>query len=94
MFQTKRALREKINQLERELSEMQTISAFIDNAPLPKCRNFSCVGCEHIIYRRYRNRLFVLGCGKSLECPDFQQAERSAETQQLLQEDLLSQQSL
>ncbi len=94
MFETKKLLKKKITDLEKELrdaKDQKYISAFIDSSDLPKCKSLACIGCEHMIFHEYHCHLFPVGCGKNRECPDFQPTERSAENRRLLQEVLLSQ---
>ena len=95
MFLRKRKLEKRISELEMELFDAQrkgAVSALIESAALPKCESLACVNCQHIIYQRHQNHLFVLGCGKDLKCPDFAPVQRGAEDRQSLQEALLSQQ--
>ncbi len=93
MFQTKKALRARIRELERQLEAEHKASAIIDGSGLPKCESLACVNCEHIVFHKGFNQMFVVGCGKGVKCPDFQRVNRSEETQQSLQEGLLRQQS-
>lgn len=95
MFLGKRQLKKRISELEVKLLDAQrkgAVSALIESTCLPKCESLACVNCQHIVYQRYQNRLFVLGCGKGLKCPDFVPAQRDVEDQQSLQEALLSRQ--
>lgn len=95
VFLGKKQLEKQISELEGELFDAQckgTVSALIESAALPKCESLACVNCQHIVYQRHQNHLFVLGCGKGLKCPDFAPAQRGAEDRQSLQEALLSQQ--
>lgn len=57
--------------IERQLETERMKNALLDNAQLPKCKSIACAMCEHAVYGKTDNRVFILGCGASLECRDF-----------------------
>lgn len=77
MFKTKKQLKQEILRLERELSEEKNDNkyiAMIKNENLPKCKSKACFACKHIVFRRNpfnANTIYLVGCGKDLDCPDF-----------------------
>ena len=75
MFQTKRNLRAKIAELERELEKERhhdRRSALVHSVNLPKCQSLACVGCAFAVFQKGSgDEIFLLGCGKELKCNDF-----------------------
>lgn len=73
MFQTKRALKYRIEVLERELKEANEwvrLGKFAEE--LPKCKNPACVFCKHCV--RYYNGVtsyYAFGCLKGIDCDHF-----------------------
>jgi len=77
MFQTKNQLRREIRRLEAELSEAKNdlkCKVMIETADLPKCKSKACFSCKHIVFRHSpfnSHTVYLVGCGKDLDCPDF-----------------------
>lgn len=67
-------------------------SALVEKADLPKCKSPACYSCKHIAYILHpgNGALYLIGCGKDLNCPDFQEREESAESVETLRETLYS----
>lgn len=76
MFVSRKELKRRLEQAERELSaerEATRRSAFIERAELPRCKSLACVNCEYIVYASaplYGNS-YVVGCGKNNPCADY-----------------------
>lgn len=77
MFQTRRALKYRIEVLEHELkeaSEWVRLSKFAEE--LPKCKNPACIFCEHCIrYYNGANMHYAFGCLKGVDCEHFKLVE-------------------
>lgn len=76
MFETKRTLRKRIEQFEREIEVLrgkQFVSAVIEEKALPKCESMACAGCQKAVFYRdawnYTEKL--IGCGKDIFCKDY-----------------------
>lgn len=100
MRQSKKQLLQRIQELEKELRNEKfhsKRSALVDKANLPKCKSLACAGCRHIIYQHVPGLgTILLGCGKDLACPDFEEPviprpDISQEYQLLLEQGLQSQ---
>lgn len=97
MFQSKKDLINRINELEEELDmerHKSRLSAYIESAGLPKCKDFSCLNCDHIVVQRNNlGAVYVLGCGKNVSCPDFSRAANplTEREKQQLRSEMLSQ---
>lgn len=75
-------------------------SALIEKADLPPCKSLACYTCKHIAYiPGVKSGVYLLGCGKDLDCPEHEQQDESKvcpaelleELQDYLQTQLLSQ---
>lgn len=89
-------LRTQLESARKALSAEETKNAYIDASPLPKCKSLACVNCEHIVYFKAYERIFVIGCGKDLKCQDFKltTTSREPEDRLLLQQALLERSEL
>lgn len=95
MFQTRKLLKERIKELEKQLRFEQhhtRLTALIEKANLPKCKSPACYSCKHIAYVLHPGNggLYLIGCGKDLNCPDFQPRQETAERAETLKETLYS----
>lgn len=80
MFQSKKQLNSRIEELERQIKELQhhTLrSALVDTADLPPCKSPACYNCKYITFLTHpeNGALYLLGCGKDLACPEFEYTE-------------------
>lgn len=80
MFKTKRALRERIHELEYELDNERSktrISAFIEEAGLPPCKSPACRACKYCLRFNYYagSPTYILGCLKGIDCENFELSE-------------------
>lgn len=75
-------------------------SALVEKADLPPCKSLACYNCQHVVYMPgVKGGVYLLGCGKDLDCLNFEQkdvskvcqAELLEELQDYLQMQLLSQ---
>lgn len=77
MFQTRHALKCRIEVLEHELKEANEwvrLSKFAEE--LPKCKNPACVFCKHCIrYYNGVNMYYAFGCLKEIDCEHFELLE-------------------
>ncbi len=77
LFQSNRALRRRISELEAELEVERSKtreSALISKASLPKCKGLYCYQCAYAVLKPsgyYGDIYTLLGCGKDAECKDF-----------------------
>lgn len=75
MFQTKRALKRRIIELEADLSKQQRveqINAIVKKYDLPKCESRICRGCAYASKELTPwGQVILQGCRKDLECKDF-----------------------
>lgn len=81
MFETRKQLLKRIDDLEQEL---------YNAAALPPCESLACINCEHIvIHKTIDGGVYPLGCGKNIACKDFKQKHEilsQQEKQSLLSE--------
>lgn len=75
MFQTKKALRQRIAVLEKELEakgNVERINAFVKAAKLPECESRICRGCAYASKEITPwGQVVFQGCIKELECKSF-----------------------
>lgn len=84
-FETKAKLRERIKELEEQLimeKHHTRRGALVDKADLPKCKSLACYKCEHIVTAvSPHGSLFLLGCGKDLDCESFAAIQDNLQTE-------------
>lgn len=74
MFRTKKYLKQRIAQLEKEVEHHRKRSALVEAADLPKCESVACYNCKYCtwLYHPGNGASYLLGCGKNISCKDFQ----------------------
>lgn len=74
MFQTRKQLKQRIAQLEKEVAHHQKRTALVEAADLPKCESVACYNCKYCtwLYHPGNGASYLLGCGKDIACKDFQ----------------------
>lgn len=75
MYQTRKQLKHKIDELESELASIKQVeaeNAFIKKMGLPKCESRICRGCAYASKEVTPwGKVVFQGCTKDLECKDF-----------------------
>lgn len=76
MFKTRKQLKKRILDLEKELKVAKhhnLRSALVEKADLPKCKSVACYNCKYVtfLYHPENGAMYLLGCGKDLTCNDF-----------------------
>lgn len=77
MFRTKKYLKQRIAQLEKEVEHHRKRSALVEAADLPKCESVACYNCKYCtwLYHPGNGASYLLGCGKNISCKDFQSTD-------------------
>lgn len=73
-FKTRKQLKQRIAQLEKEVAHHKKRTALVETADLPKCESVACYNCKYCIwlYHPGNGASYLLGCGKEIACKDFQ----------------------
>ena len=72
MFETRRQLKAKIFELEKELLEERKINDLISKSGLAKCAGLMCKSCEHGVYiNNGCGYPRLVGCDITVNCPDY-----------------------
>ena len=60
--------------MKRQLTHHKKRIALMDATDLPKCKSVACYNCKHCawLYNPGSTAIYLLGCGKDLECKDFE----------------------
>lgn len=69
MFQTRSALKARIRELERQLSEEEKQAFYdthIENRKLPPVKSPACKDCKHMVQYFDKSGCYVLGCAKAV----------------------------
>lgn len=77
MFQTRKQLKQRISQLEKEVAHHKKRTALVETADLPKCESVACYNCKYCtwLYHPGNGASYLLGCGKDIACKDFQSTD-------------------
>lgn len=80
-FETKRDLRDKIEDLEFEIRELKKKEKLRQDMSLEKCGSRLCFACGHAVFARQdKNYMpFLAGCAKGVKCKDFVNATSALE---------------
>ncbi len=66
---------QRIAELERELERINFLNSLIEKSALPPCESLACCNCKHAVWARNgMGDAFLLGCGKTRKCADFEEA--------------------
>ena len=95
MFETKRTLRRRIEQLESDLEYLKRqnrVSGVIESSKLPKCKSMACAGCQKAVFHLDAYGWVLVGCGADSFCKDYlPNTVPIEEARRLIQEDLCQQ---
>lgn len=72
MFQTKKRLKERIFDLEKELENERRKNQLAEESGLAKCKGVICRTCEHAIFvEGYWGMNDLVGCDITASCKDY-----------------------
>lgn len=72
LFQTKKRLKERIYNLEKELENERLKSQLAEESGLAKCKGVICKACDHAVYiEGLFGQRQIIGCDISTSCENF-----------------------
>ena len=72
MFETKKAMKRRIEALEEELNAALAVNRLADRCGLSECKGIVCKKCEHAVFVDvgFGGKRLV-GCDVTVNCPDY-----------------------
>lgn len=72
MFQTRRILKNRIQELEEELKKEKELNRRTFASKLPPCKNPACAVCKYSFRYYIGTSTYTLGCLKGIDCEHFE----------------------